>query len=194
MSAPGLPSTNEEAWALAGRWGASRYMTPFEALMWRIEEDPRLRSTMTVVYLLDTTPDWNRLVAAHEWASRLIPRVRQRVVDPPLGLGAPTWVVDDDFDLAFHLRRVRPVFIELGRQQVQTGLQRLPQAVAFCGFARQREPGAARLGQIILDVGKDDMLQLRGGFYATSRVGQPGQGHQYPRPRVAHLPRQLLWL
>ena len=60
--------TNEEAWALAGQWGAARYMTPFEALMWRVEADPRLRSTMTVVYLLDSAPDWDRLVAAHEWA------------------------------------------------------------------------------------------------------------------------------
>ena len=70
----GLPITNEDAWALASRWGASRYMTPFEALMWRVEADPRLRSTMTVVYVLDSTPDWDRLVAAHDWATRLIPR------------------------------------------------------------------------------------------------------------------------
>ena len=71
----GLPMTNEDAWALASHWGGSRYMTPFEAVMWRVEADPRLRSTMTVVYLLDCTPDWDRLVAAHDWASRLIPRV-----------------------------------------------------------------------------------------------------------------------
>jgi len=33
MTAPGLPATNEDAWALASHWGASRYMTPFEALI-----------------------------------------------------------------------------------------------------------------------------------------------------------------
>jgi diacylglycerol O-acyltransferase / wax synthase len=107
VTATGIPTTNEEAWALAGSWGADRYMTPFEALMWRVEADPRLRSTMTAVYLLDCAPDWDRFVAAHEWASRIIPRVRKKVVEPPLGLGMPAWVTDDEFDLSFHLRRVQ---------------------------------------------------------------------------------------
>jgi diacylglycerol O-acyltransferase / wax synthase len=107
MATPGVPTTNEEAWELARGWGAERYMTPFEALMWRVEEDPRLRSTMTAVYILDTAPDWDRLLAAHEWATHLIPRFRQRVVEPPLGLGTPTWVDDGEFDLGFHVRRVR---------------------------------------------------------------------------------------
>jgi WS/DGAT/MGAT family acyltransferase len=107
MTVTGVPATNEEAWALAGAWGAARSMTPFEALMWRVEADPRLRSTMTAVYLLDRPPDWDRFLAAHEWATRLIPRIRMRVVDPPFALGMPTWVVDDQFDLSFHVRRVR---------------------------------------------------------------------------------------
>ena len=52
-------------------------MSAFEALMWRIEADPRLRSPMTMVDLLDQVPDWERLRAAHDWASRLIPRFRR---------------------------------------------------------------------------------------------------------------------
>jgi WS/DGAT/MGAT family acyltransferase len=35
----------------------------------------------------------------------LVPRFRQKVVVPPLGLGRPMWVDDDDFDVEFHLRR-----------------------------------------------------------------------------------------
>lgn len=88
-------------------WSASPTMHPLEAMMWRAESDPRLRSTITTVELLDQAPDWDRLVAAHDWASRVIPRFRQRVVEPPLGLGAPTWVTDAELDLAYHLRRVR---------------------------------------------------------------------------------------
>jgi len=103
----GVPQTDEEAWAAAGAWGTAREMSPFEALMWRAEHDPRLRSPMTVVDLLDRAPDWERLVAAHEWGTRLIPRARQRVVDPPLHLGAPVWAIDPDFDLQYHLRRAR---------------------------------------------------------------------------------------
>ncbi len=35
----------------------------------------------------------------------LVPRFRQKAVFPPLGLGRPVWVDDQDFDVQFHLRR-----------------------------------------------------------------------------------------
>lgn len=81
-------------------------MNPLETLMWRGEVDPRLRSTVVIVDVLDAEPDWERLVAAHDWASRAVPRLRQRVVEP-YGWGAPTFAVDPDFALGFHLRRTR---------------------------------------------------------------------------------------
>jgi WS/DGAT/MGAT family acyltransferase len=126
-----LPQTNEEAWDAAAEWGRSEEMSPFETLMWRAESDPRLRSPMTLVDLLDRAPDWRRLVAAHEWGTRLVPRARQRVVDPPFHLGAPTWVVDPDFDLHFHLRRARvpapgtmAQVLELAEQMAMTPFDR----------------------------------------------------------------------
>ena len=82
-------------------------MSAFESVMWRLESDPRLRSPMVAVELLDTEPDWDRLYAAHDWGTRLVPRFRERVVEPPLGLGRPVWAVDPNFDLHYHLRRVR---------------------------------------------------------------------------------------
>ena len=88
-------------------WGREREMNAVEALMWRAEEDPRLRSTVCGIEELDTAPDWERFVAAHEWATRLVPRFRQRVVEPLGGLGVPAWVTDPDFDLHYHVRRVR---------------------------------------------------------------------------------------
>jgi diacylglycerol O-acyltransferase len=39
-------------------------------------------------------------------ASRVVIRMRQRVVVPPLPTTPPRWVVDPDFDLDYHLRRV----------------------------------------------------------------------------------------
>ena len=58
--------------------------------MWRAEvADPRLRSNVTLLELLEPAPEWERLRAAHEWASRMVPRMRQRVVEPALGVGAP---------------------------------------------------------------------------------------------------------
>ena len=62
-------------------WGASPRMNPLETAMWRAESaDPRLRVTVSLLELLDPAPDWDRLLAAHEWASRMVPRMRQRVL------------------------------------------------------------------------------------------------------------------
>ncbi|GAA1322399.1 HAD-IB family hydrolase [Pseudonocardia xinjiangensis] len=90
------------------RWGTAPEMNALETAMWRGEAaDPRLRSNVTLLELLDPAPDWERLVASHEWASRMVPRMRQRVVEPALGIGAPTWATVDHLDLVHHLSRVR---------------------------------------------------------------------------------------
>src|SRR5215471_3049139 len=94
--------------ALPLDWGASPRMNPLETAMWRAESaDPRLRVNVSLLELLDPAPDWDRLLAAHEWASRMVPRMRQRVVEPAFALGTPTWVPDPDFDVSQHVRRVR---------------------------------------------------------------------------------------
>ncbi len=88
-------------------WGTSTEMNALETAMWRGETgDARLRSNVTLLEMLDHAPDWERLRAAHEWASRMVPRMRQRVVDPALGVGAPTWVTVDGIDLDHHVHHV----------------------------------------------------------------------------------------
>lgn len=88
-------------------WGTDPAMNDLEAMMWRAEADPRLRATGIFVDRLDRIPDWDRLVAAHEWAVRLVPRLRQRVREDVSTIGSPTWEIDAGFDLTYHLRRVR---------------------------------------------------------------------------------------
>ncbi|MCD2189729.1 wax ester/triacylglycerol synthase domain-containing protein [Actinomycetospora soli] len=88
-------------------WSRSSELTGFEALMWRVEADPRMRSTVVIVETLDREPDWDRMVAATDWASRVVPRLRERIVAPFLGAGTPFWSLDPDFDLHYHLRRLR---------------------------------------------------------------------------------------
>ncbi|MFN8034411.1 MAG: wax ester/triacylglycerol synthase family O-acyltransferase [Acidimicrobiia bacterium] len=82
-------------------------MSDSDALMWNIEKDPLLRSTIVTVGLLDRSPDWGRFVDKIDRGSRQIPRLRQRVVTPPLRIGPPHWSADEHFDLEYHLRRVR---------------------------------------------------------------------------------------
>lgn len=123
-----------------GTWGQAREMNALEALMWRAEGDPRLRSTICSLELLDCTPDWDRFVAAVDWATRLVPRFRQRVVEPALGLGNPAWVVDRDFDLHYHVRRVR-----LAGNGDWWETLRVAEQIAMTPFDRSRSPWEAVL-------------------------------------------------
>jgi diacylglycerol O-acyltransferase len=82
-------------------------MTGVDYLLYRAEDDPHSRSSITALYMLDEAPDWERLRRLHERASRLFLRMRQRVVEPALPTSLPRWVVDPDFDLSYHVRRVR---------------------------------------------------------------------------------------
>jgi len=80
---------------------------PVDYLMHRGEANPRTRSGIMALELLDTTPDWDRFRTRLENASRRVLRLRQKVVVPTLPTASPRWVVDPDFNLDFHVRRVR---------------------------------------------------------------------------------------
>ncbi|MEO9140233.1 MAG: wax ester/triacylglycerol synthase family O-acyltransferase [Jatrophihabitans sp.] len=84
-----------------------RPMEPFDALMYRSESDPRARSDMLAVFTLDKAPTWDRFVDTFDRVSREIPALRQRVVESPVPWVLPQWVIDPDFDLRYHLRRIR---------------------------------------------------------------------------------------
>jgi WS/DGAT/MGAT family acyltransferase len=84
-----------------------RHMSPVDYLMFRGEHEPRSRTAMLSISLLDTVPDLDRLRAVYDRASRVVLRLRQHVVVPVLPLTDPQWIVDPDFDLAYHVRRIR---------------------------------------------------------------------------------------
>lgn len=105
---PFIPPSAVDVDLSAVGWGLRRTMSDFETGMWRMEEvRPELRTPIVAVDVLDRAPDWSRLVRAHEWASHIVPRIRMRAVEPAFGLGNPMWSVDPEFDLDYHLRRVR---------------------------------------------------------------------------------------
>lgn len=122
----------------AGRlaeWGGPRQMSAFEASMWLAEADPRMRSTVTGVMMLDRAPDWDRLVAGVERMVSAVPRLRQRVKEPPLGLGLPEWEDDPEFLLEFHLKRLRLPMPGNDRQVLD-----FTQNLAMTPFDRVRPP------------------------------------------------------
>ncbi|HEX2576866.1 MAG TPA: wax ester/triacylglycerol synthase domain-containing protein [Aquihabitans sp.] len=108
-------------------------MSDSDALMWTIEKDPMLRSTITAVCLLDRAPDAKRLAHLLERGSRLVPRMRQRVRGNPLSVAPPRWEVDPHFDLSYHLRWVRGA----GDRDLRSVLD-LAQPMAMQGFDRAR--------------------------------------------------------
>ena len=82
-------------------------MSPADALMWTIEKDPLLRSTITTVMLFDGPVDIERLRTRLERASRALPRLRQRVRSHTFSIAPPRWDLDPNFDLDYHLRYAR---------------------------------------------------------------------------------------
>ena len=105
-------------------------MSDSDALMWNIEKDPLLRSTIVTVLLLDQAPDWDRLVDKIERGTWLIPRLRQRIATPLLRMGPPQWSGDANFDLRYHLRRVKAceptidAVLDLARTSAMAGFDR----------------------------------------------------------------------
>ena len=81
-------------------------MSDAEGLMWRMEKDPHLSSTFGNVTILDRQPDFERLVRRMELATWMVPRLRQRVQSAPANLTAPTWVMDTNFDIRYHVRHL----------------------------------------------------------------------------------------
>jgi diacylglycerol O-acyltransferase len=108
-------------------------MSDADALMWTIEKDPLLRSTITSVAVFDKAFDRHRLVEAVDRATRLVPRLRQRVVSNTFSIAPPRWEVDPNFDLEYHLRWVRAA----GEGSLRDILD-LAEPVAMQGFDRAR--------------------------------------------------------
>ena len=81
-------------------------LSPLDYLLHRGESHPSTRSAFLNLEILDQPADWGRLREAMDRASRVVIRMRQKVVIPPLPATPPRWVVDPDFDLDYHLRRV----------------------------------------------------------------------------------------
>lgn len=108
-------------------------MSDSDALMWTIEKDPMLRSTITAVAFLDRAPDRERLQTLVDRGTRLVPRMRQRVRGNPLSVAPPRWEVDPNFDLHFHLRWVRA-----GGDRSVRSVFDLAEPIAMQGFDRAR--------------------------------------------------------
>lgn len=108
-------------------------MSDSDALMWNIEKDPILRSTITAVAILDRRPDRDALLFRLERGTRLIPRMRQRVVGNAYSLAPPRWEVDPNFDLRYHVR-----FVHAGGEGTLRDVLDIAEPIGMQGFDRAR--------------------------------------------------------
>lgn len=181
-------------------WGGGQDLSAWETLMWRTRGDYRTRSTGVIVELLDTEPDWDRLVAAHDRFTRRVPRLRERVVEPVLSLVAPAWSPDPHFDLEYHLQRVR-----LAGDGLMAELHAVAAQFAARPLDPERPPWEALL---VLGVAGDQaaylfkphhslsdgigLLQLLDLAHGHSREPGPTDDGAMPQPRRQESPEGLL--
>ena len=76
-------------------------MSSSDALIWHIEQDPLLRSTIMTVWFLESAPTRERMRATVERMVAELPRFRQRVVD---SRPQPRWAEVDEFNPDDHYR------------------------------------------------------------------------------------------
>jgi diacylglycerol O-acyltransferase / wax synthase len=108
-------------------------MSDFDRIMWVIEKNPLLRSTITAIIVLDRTPDRARVMRRVDRATRTIPRLRQRVVWNPYSIAPPRWEFDPNFDLAYHVR-----FVSAGGYNTFEDVIALAEPIVVQSFDRDR--------------------------------------------------------
>lgn len=82
-------------------------MSDVDALVWAVEREPRLRTTIAALVQFEAPLDPVELRCRIDRVTRAVPRLRQRVIDDRPGPTTPRWAPDVDFRLSFHLRRVQ---------------------------------------------------------------------------------------
>lgn len=67
--------------------------------------DPRMRSTVVALAVLDSAPDWQRLRTRLERLTHFVPTLRMRPLYGLFGFSAPRLALDPDFDIDVHVHR-----------------------------------------------------------------------------------------
>ncbi|GAA4399057.1 wax ester/triacylglycerol synthase family O-acyltransferase [Fodinibacter luteus] len=165
-------------------------MRDTNAFAWYMEQDPLLRSTVVVVLMLGGAPDWDRLTERLERLTRVSPAFRQKVVQPPLRLATPRWVVDPDFDLSWHIRRFEAAqprtlatVLEFARKTGMAGLDR-DRPLWEVTFIEELDGGqtavVVKLHHSLTDgIGGMDLARLL--FDVESDPGDPGPMPEAPQ-------------
>lgn len=176
---------------------AARKLNPTDATLWDIERNPRLRTTIVVACLLDQPVDPDRLANDLEGATRVLPRLRERIVTPPGGVGTPYWALDEAFDITRHLRFIEAdgdhvhAVVDEAESMASTDLPR-DRALWECAYV-----GSAGAGALVLKVHHtltDGIggVELLDTLLDTQRNAEPRDLSRLPIPRGGRLTALVL--
>ena len=97
--------------------------------MWTISSDPAMRPTIVALMVLDGKPDWAEVRARVAGLTEAVPRLRSCAVNRAPGRGRQQFVLDQNFELDMHLRRMR-----LPEHGVLRDIIDMAQTMATSGF------------------------------------------------------------
>ena len=174
-------------------WGGGSDLSAVEGVMWRADNDPRTRATGSMFERLDQVPDWPGFLAAHERGTRMVPRLRERIVEPLLPLVQPAWSLDPHFDLEHHVYRVQVLSPGTERQlaEMVEALFRRPldrtrppwEAVLLTGLPGGRAAYLLRTHHVLGD--GLALVQLMDMLHSQQALPGHGEVAQFPgRPTV----------
>lgn len=109
----------------------SNRLSDVDALLWRIESDPLLRSTVIMVSVFDRPLDRDRMLDRGRRSTARIERLRQRIGSGTRGV--PQWEDDPHFDLNYHLR-----FMHAPGERTLRDVLDFAVPVGMAGFDRSR--------------------------------------------------------
>ena len=108
-----------------------KYLSQNDTIMWTVEADPLLRSTIVGIAVLDHRPDDDHLRRRVEHAMAMVPELRRRVEAAPLHPNVLRWVDDPHVDVRQHLHHIRVPeggtlhdALEIARATAATGFDR----------------------------------------------------------------------
>jgi WS/DGAT/MGAT family acyltransferase len=157
----------------------TEFMRSTDAFTWSMEADPRLRSTVVTMILLDRSPDWNAVRERFDLVSRDLPMFRQRVVNSPPP-APPRWEYAPDFDLDYHMRRV-----SAPEPGTLDGVLEMARVAAMADFDRARPMWEVTLIDALADGGAAVLCKFHhaltdgvGGVQIAMRLFDLSEQHQ----------------
>lgn len=107
------------------------YLSQNDTIMWTVETDPLLRSTIVGILLLDRVPDREMVEARVRRAIDNVPALRSTVARAPLHPTVLQWNPVAEVDLGYHLRHVvlpapgsLPQLLDVARAAAASGFDR----------------------------------------------------------------------